>query len=366
MKLSASGIHPYIVANIVIMSSPAWLTIALTTLSSSVDDVPSEIFQSGIRRLPSPHILHHLNRWAKHVWRPAVSPQSLAELTRTPNRETFIALGFGAASLLAALVHAIRRCNAAAWRDVIAVMFLSADPWTVEIGYESVIRDGDVDRAVNTMNFLYNQNQLLNDAVSQISSLQYNDEMNTIDQAISSSNTEAFAELRCRVAALQLQLDDISTTVRRNDRNMKDLLSSFHFWSLLLLDELRGYRSAVSDRPGPSKAPTESTNYPNVDGFEALVRGVGPLRENVSPLVHISRGRSNSGHHSVGHTTYSYNPSSSPPYPSSALAAAHTSVSQDDSTSDAPTGHPSVADGRPIASPPRPKRIFRDGKWVLL
>ena len=223
--------------------SPAWLTIALTTLASETTTTnPSQLLNTGIRSLPSSHILHHLNRWARHVWRPAVNPSTLSSLTRSDfNEEKLNALGIGACSLLAALLEAIARCEAPAWLDVLAVLFLADDPWTVEVG--RLAKPTDVDRATNIMRQLYEKREI----VAKVSAALSKDgvELPPVEMELPPS-TESFAELRCRVAALQLQLDDVTAVVRRNESNTKNLVSSFHFWSLLLLEEIRACKQQVA------------------------------------------------------------------------------------------------------------------------
>lgn len=221
-------------------TSPAWLTIALTSLAATSDS-PEAVLASGIRSLPTPHVLHHLNRWARHVWRPAVTPRSLSALTRAPAREPLQALGSGAVSLLAALVEAVKRCSVSQWIDVLGVMFLADDPWTIEVGRN--VHAESVDLAAAAMRTLYENVDMTADVAGLFANrLDVKKELLHDFEVGTSAHDESFAELRCRVAALQLQLDDVTAVVRRNEKNTKDLLSSFHFWSLLLLDELRSYR----------------------------------------------------------------------------------------------------------------------------
>ena len=117
-------------------------------------------------------------------------------------------------------------------------MFLADDPWVVEVGRAR--NSADVDRSSAAMRALYDHPDLLHH-VSHAASERRQESADALEET--AVNGDAFAELRCRVAALQLQLDDVTEVVRRNEKNTKDLLSSFHFWSLLLLDELRSYKS---------------------------------------------------------------------------------------------------------------------------
>lgn len=355
-------------------ASPAWLSIALTTLASSVEDLPADIVQYGIRHLPSPHILHHLNRWAKHVWRPAVAPHALTSLTRTPTRDSFVSLGYGAASLLCALVSAMRRCDASAWRDVVAIMFLCDDPWTIEVGRESNIQERDIDRAIRTMPFLCDGHQMLNEAIAEISPIPPHEVNLDSEPVVASSYGDPFAELRCRIAAMQLQLDDITSTVRRNDRNVKDLLSSFHFWSLLLLDELRGYRAFCTESTGVSKSGLDGrSSTTSHTPFDCLVRRMGQMIGSSSsppppptsvnspatpspPCLDVSRAPSRAN-------------ATVTPVARSALPAASAApagVSKPVYVSPLQVVGACEHGGKMTPAHARPKRIFRDGKWIIL
>lgn len=307
-------------------SSPAWLTIALTSLSSDADVEPAAVLARGIRPLPAPHVLHHLNRWARHVWRPAVTTRALAALTKDPGVEQIEALGAGAVSLLAALVAAVRRCDAAAWVDVLGVMFLANDPWSIDVGRVGAAED--VDRSASAMTVLFERKAGVLAEVASRSILDVNELRDEIDGE-GSAHGNSFAELRCRVAALQLQLDDVTAVVRRNERNTKDLLSSFHFWSMLLLDELRSYKGQLSGRSaGVSLQGNGNVKAEGEGVFDSFARHIGEA---------------------VGH------------------------VAGDSSLDPGTAGHdgavPSV--GAPDAKregvdAPRVKRVFRDGKWVVL
>lgn len=293
-------------------SSPAWLTVALTTLATSTTPTPHDAFTSGIRAVPTTHVLHHLNRWSRHVWRPAVSPRALSALTRAPSTPDVTQLADGAVVLLSALVDAVRRCDATAWLGVLGVMFLADDPWAVDVGLHQA---PDADRASAAMHTLFAQPQLLADAAKL--SQHVPDFANGDEQHAPSH--EAFAELRCRIAALQLQLDDVTAVVRRNEKNTTDLLSSFHFWSLLLLDELRGYRqeNLASDSRGGRDA-----------AFEAFSRQLSGTDGSQSGSDRGERREA---------------PASPPRNPAN-----------------------NVTDPPALVHKQRPKRVFRDGKWVVL
>lgn len=224
-------------------------------------------------------------------------------------------------SLLAALVEAVRRCDAGKWADVLGVMFLADDPWAVEVG-----RVGDakgVDRAAGAMRVLFEKKAGVLKEVAAKSAL---DVAEMVDgfEGEGSAHGESFAELRCRVAALQLQLDDVTAVVRRNEKNTKDLLSSFHFWSMLLLDEMRSYKAQISGRSaGTSLKGNESGSGRTTEGegvFDSFARHVGQAVANVA-------GESSS-----------------------------------DSSTAKVEGTPTTAGGEQ----PRSKRVFRDGKWVVL
>eukprot|EP00177_Eucheuma_denticulatum_P006902 GFKZ01012558.1.p2 GENE.GFKZ01012558.1~~GFKZ01012558.1.p2 ORF type:complete len:292 (-),score=41.64 GFKZ01012558.1:1341-2216(-) len=289
-------------------SSPAWLTIAFTTLCDS-DTSPAEVLRSGLRSLPSPHILHHLNRWTRHVWRPAVAPKALARLNDSPDEEALCALGAGAVSLLAALMEAVRRCEVDKWVDVLGVMFLADDPWVVEVG--SVRNEHQVQRAAQAMRRLYEGGNLVAEADSRMKAT-------FTELGADAPEEESMAELRCRVAALQLQLDDVTAVVRRNEKNTKDLLSSFHFWSMLLLDEMRGYKSMVAKLAPPREA--------SDGGFDNFVKG---LTGGVPQAGAAETPSEQSGGESSG------------------KAQSSGSLGKDS------TGA-------------RPRRVFRDGKWVTV
>lgn len=311
------------------LSSPAWLTIALNTLASDQDVDPTLLLDDGIRVLPKPHVLHHLNRWARHVWRPAVTPRALAALTRQPTADTLTDLGSGALSLLAGLVEAIRRCDAGKWVDVLGVMFLANDPWVVEVG--RVGDSKDIDRAAAALRLLYERKAGLLAEVASQSTRDVGSHLGNDIDMDSSTHGESFAELRCRIAALQLQLDDVTSVVRRNEKNTKDLLSSFHFWSMLLLDELRSYKSQVSGRStGNSGRGTEGSGGREADGmFDSIARHLGHAES--------ADGCETSDRAPVKKTSES----------------GLTNVVK-----------PGV--GSPRADAPRAKRIFRDGKWIVL
>lgn len=305
-------------------SSPAWLTIALTSLSSDTDVEPAAVLASGIRPLPTPHVLHHLNRWTRHVWRPAVTARALAALTRDPDVEQLEALGAGAVSLLAALVEAIRRCDAAAWVDVLGVMFLANDPWSIDVGRVGAAKD--VDRSAAAMTALFERKAGVLAEVASRSSLDGRDLVGEMDRE-GSAHGESFAELRCRVATLQLQLDDVTAVVRRNEKNTKDLLSSFHFWSMLLLDELRSYRAQLSGQSaGGSLQGNGKTEGEGV--FDSFARHVGQAVGQIA------------GESSTDSCT----------------------ARRDGAVP--PAGAPGAK--REGVDAPRVKRVFRDGKWVVL
>lgn len=154
----------------------------------------------------------------------------------SPDRESLSALGVGALSLLAALIETVRRCEAEQWAEVLGVMFLAEDPWAVEVGREG--NEKAVDEAVRVANWLFEREEEVKEVMSKVIAT-----VREVD--VGGVEGDSIAELRCRVAALQLQLDDVTTVVRRNEKNTKDLLSSFHFWSMLLLDELRSYKAMV-------------------------------------------------------------------------------------------------------------------------
>ncbi|KAI0562351.1 hypothetical protein FGB62_61g153 [Gracilaria domingensis] len=306
----------------VMSSSPAWLSVALSTLAA-VEDQPAEVLRTGIRKLRQSHILHHLNRWARHVWRPAISAEQLQALTDNPHPSSVERLNAGAASLLAALLEAVRRCKAERWLRVIGLMFLADDPWAIDVGHENQLQ---VDKCVRAIEALFADSEAVASAAAALNSETV--EL-PVDGVFAASTDESFAELRCRVAALQLQLDDVTAVVRRNEQNTKDLLSSFHFWSMLLLDELRSYKMAV-------RSPTNTPSQPQA--VSEMSAGLPSMR----PLSAAWRTDLVSNDESRG---------------SSASSTANGNV----------TPAAASASGRPVKPEPnRPKRVFRDGKWITL
>lgn len=208
-------------------------------------------------------------------------------------------------------------------------MFLANDPWVVEVGR---VGDGkDIDRAAAAMRLLYERKAGLLAEVASQSSRDVGCYLGNEIDMDGSTHGESFAELRCRVAALQLQLDDVTAVVRRNEKNSKDLLSSFHFWSMLLLDELRSYKSQVSGRStGNSGMGTEGSEGREADGmFDSIARQLGHA---------VS---ADSGERSD--------------------RAPAKKTSEGGVTKVVKTGV-----GSPRADAPRAKRIFRDGKWIVL
>ncbi|CAN8073293.1 unnamed protein product [Agarophyton chilense] len=300
-------------------SSPAWLSVALSTLAT-VKEQPDEVLRTGIRKLPQSHILHHLNRWARHVWRPAISSEQLQVLTENPQPTSVEHLNAGAASLLVALLEAVRRCKAEPWLQVIGVMFLADDPWAIDVGHDKQLQVNKCVRAIEAL--FANSN-----AVESIASALNSETVELpVDGEFAATHDESYAELRCRVAALQLQLDDVTAVVRRNEQNTKDMLSSFHFWSLLLLDELRSYRLAVRS---PLNTPTQS------QASAELSSGL-PLMRSLSPAWRIGTDLSEQGARG------------SSPVNSVSAVSPYASV---------PTAQSEAI---------RPKRVFRDGKWTTL
>lgn len=287
-------------------SSPAWLTVALTTLSTDNSN-PSQVLHSGIRSLPSSHVLHHLNRWARHVWRPAVNASALFAFIKSPDKESLSGLGASALSLLTALIETVRRCEAEQWVEVLGIMFLAGDPWAVEVGKEG--NEKEVEKAVQAILWMFESEELVKEVTAETTAMVREVDMEGMEG-------ESIAELRCRVAALQLQLDDVTAIVRRNEKNTRDLLSSFHFWSLLLLDELRGYKAMVG-RGASSEAGQG-------DALESLADSIGDAVKN-----------------RVG-------------------GDGVTEPSDDDLEK----GRTQKSTERGTAG--KPKRVFRDGKWITL
>lgn len=302
-------------------TSPAWLTIALTTLSSTSSS-PATVLNSGIRPLPSPHILHHLNRWARHVWRPSVAPRALSDLTQTPSRTLLLALGPGPIALLIALFDAITRCRVEQWLDVLGVMFLADDPYAVEVGRSAGSQDAD--RASSAMRALFaNPGMLIevaNESEGEMSGV-------GVHELEDSHSGDAFAELRSRVATLQLQLDDVTAVVRRNEQHTKDMLSSFHFWSMLLLDELRSYRSR-------ERGEHDGGEVRRNTGSDVVSNRVGAL--------HV-RPEKSSGGKGGCHSRYT--------------------TERDDGTRG---GNICMTGNVDDIEKPRLRRVFRDGRWVEL
>lgn len=238
-----------------------------------------------------------------------MTPKALARLTDAPDEEALCALGAGAVSLLAALVEAVRRCEVDQWVDVLGVMFLADDPWVVEVG--TARHEQQVQRAAQAMRRLYEGGHLLTEAVSRM-------KPTVTELEADAPEGESMAELRCRVAALQLQLDDVTAVVRRNEKNTKDLLSSFHFWSMLLLDEMRGYKSMVA-----KLAPTRDASDA---GFESFAKGLtrGVEQAGAAEIASEQSGGESSGR-----------------------AQSSGSLGKDSGGA-------------------RPRRVFRDGKWVTV
>lgn len=116
------------------------------------------------------------------------------------------------------------------------MMFLAGDPWAVEVGKEG--NKTEVEKAVGAIRWMFERGEVVKEVIARLTAT-----VKEVD--VEGMESESIAELRCRMAALQLQLDDVTAAVRRNEKNTKDLLSSFHFWSMLLLDELRGYKAMV-------------------------------------------------------------------------------------------------------------------------
>lgn len=79
--------------------------------------------------------------------------------------------------------------------------------------------------------FLDDHSPMLNDSVSHISSLQYNEYVDKMDSEIECSYLESFVQLRRLVATAITTWREL-LIVRRIDWNMKYLLSSFHFLSV--------------------------------------------------------------------------------------------------------------------------------------
>lgn len=225
---------------------------------------------------------------------------------------------------MAALLDAVQRCNARTWLSVIGVMFLSNDPWAIDVGEDAKVQ---LDICSVAIEQLFLDRKQVSEAACKL-----NSEANElpVEEMTHTDSGDSFAELRCRVAALQLQLDDVTQVARRNEKNTKDLLSSFHFWSLLLLDEIRSYKNAAKGSSPLNATPTQT------DTAFDMPAGVPPMRliNTVDPrFLHGV----DTGGNSSGETTLTGAPAAS------------------GSTS------PRVA-----KTEGRLKRVFRDGKWVLL
>lgn len=343
------------------------------------------VLSSGIRHLAPSHILHHLNRWAKHVWRPAVPARVLASLTRTPSRDNLQTLGAGAVSLLSAVLDAVRRCAVTQWLSVLGVLFLADDPWSVEVGH--IGSAVDVDRAATAMCTLFDERDLLSDVTAALA-LQARDAESRaaapfdLDAAGTTPPTstswghgredtreESFAELRCRVAALQLQMDDVTAVVRRNERITNDLLSSFHFWSLLLLDELRGYRASA---PVPTPVPSAMTKAQTTP----LQTGSLPGHTGVLDSLSVRLGRigipPTAGVAAVPTTSTAGGLSrrvATPPGKSAGTGNGPNTAAARELFGKAEGSKERLVDGRGSQGKGerrKPRRVFRDGKWVEL
>lgn len=199
-------------------------------------------------------------------------------------------------------------------------MFLAADPWAIDVGHEE---QAQVNKCAHAIELLFENSQQV--AIT-VAALNTETIELPVDGVFAASKDESFAELRCRVAALQLQLDDVTAVVRQNEKNTKDLLSSFHFWSLLLLDELRSYKHAVRS---PVSTPTQS---------QAADMGAG-----LPPMRPLPAGYKRDGASGDVYAAFSA----------------------------ATNGAWSAKGNASIATSPRapkgelkPKRVFRDGKWV--
>lgn len=274
---------------------------------------------------------------------------------------------------------------------MIAVMFLSDDPWTVETGRCSTQHSQDIDRAIQTMSFLCENTSLLDAVVAQLTSTVFIDPTSesladgvarsegSVDTPVFTSNIagESTAELRCRVAALQLQLDDVTAIVRRNERNVKDLLSSFHFWSLLLLDELRGYRTFVSERMGTQLGPSTSSSTSGAPAGDAssIERAATP---STGPVPTGTPAQTISEQLLADMTVMAGSPSSFfrqagapgiaslvPSARGGSSGASSTDVGNAATRAISGLSQDNRAEGMPKANT-RPKRIFRDGKWIVL
>lgn len=243
MPTPNNNAHPHVLdeAGLRPTASPTWLTIALRRLGQNDPQQAERVAKDGLRVLNEGHVLHQLNRWARHVWRPAVETSRLDRFVRRPEGATLRLLGAAASGLLTELGAAVRRCEVDAWVDVLGVMFLHDDPWKVEVGGDDWEEIGQAMRWVVEESDLHHHH----------------------DHVPIEESVEGVNELRCRVAMLQLQLDDISDVVRRNETRTKDLVTSFQFWSKLVLDELRAYKSSVDNlttTPSPpSSTPSSSS-----------------------------------------------------------------------------------------------------------
>lgn len=303
--------------------------------------------------------------------------RALAALTRSPTHDPLMALGPGTVALLSAILDAVRRCNVTAWLPVLGVIFLSDDPWSVDAGRVSAT--ADVDRAVAAMRTLFDSPALLTEVSVHLarrtrdaetfasapfapaaedpdptpdgSTSAQPDQQHPprrrhlrrsggIDGEEENEDTgdESFAELRCRVAALQLQMDDVTAVVRRNERITKDLLSSFHFWSLLLLDELRSYRSAANNN---SHSQTGVRSPQISDGvIDNLTQRMGRIVTGAASPPHSS--------------------TLVPPF-----APERSVIIHDEAIRPAENRSPPLSTSSSISDNPRPRRVFRDGKWIV-
>lgn len=365
-----------IVSQPLVMASP-WLTIAFNTLST-VPESPTSVLATGIRNLPSSHVLHHMNRWAKYVWRPAVLPSALSTLAYSPSTENVVALGGGAVTMLVSVLDAIRRCEVVSWLPVFAVMLLSENPWTIEVGSTTTVND--MDRVISTMSFLFDNAYVLDKAVLELNGKSDDLPVERVADvtAVTSSQEEPIVELRGRVAALQMQIDDVTAIVRRNERITRDLLSSFHFWSMLLLDELRGYRAVVSENASSKRSPGDISSPP----LDEMASQTSPLQP--------GNGSLQPGEVNIESIIGEHASSSKPPLPvpSHGIKIDATRKGQSDLTSSAqfqsshsqrsawsapgqnvssqgPSQEPVNSSKTHNREERKARRIFRDGKWVI-
>lgn len=311
-------------------SSTTWLNIAFTSLSNpspSTSTTADAILLHGLSPLPRTHILHHLNRWAKVVWRTAVDACALAEFRRVASLDTLMALGTTAVSLLHATCTSMKQCHVLQWIPVIGIMLFADDPNALgdiithhhnintnnnghvhSAGPVDVVDDDDAvvhaqvgghDSVTTTTvtnlvdldemiqidavcAFLFkHHSQPLESAMSHFSSslssshssssssvstpatistfkasINNNNNNSTNDITNKSPATTATShrdddgdnddDIRGEISTLHAKVTELSSSVRRNEQLTNELLTSFQFWSMFLLEEVRGSSSTTT------------------------------------------------------------------------------------------------------------------------